>query len=143
MSTNTIKSTAVKDNNHKDNKCNYYLKILSGNMAYSIREICNEYYENCPICEGRNKIEIKSHEYDCPNTNCFDGKVRKVTPIKWGIFRVGQVDSITIEYRKGKWERVYYQSGNGSIDKDIFPTKESALKECNKRNTEMLNSGKI
>lgn len=137
MSTNTIKSTTVKDNNHKDNKCNYYLKILPGNMAYSIREISNEYYENCPICEGTNKIEIKSHEYYCPNPNCFDGKVRKVTPIKWGIFIVGQVDSITIEYRKGKWKNIYFQQGNESIDRDIFPTKESALKECYKRNKQI------
>ena len=112
---------------------------------YNIRTGREPYWEECGFCGGTNKITGKDGtEKFCPahHTISHPGKIQKWNELAWAVGTTITVRQIEIRIDgKGQdetymaWER---NTGGGTLYriKNLFPTREEALAECEKRNQE-------
>ena len=119
-----------------------------GETVYPIRLRGDSQFINCKLCEGYGKVEIKNSDKKARCPDCY-GRCGKATWKKDKCFleagyasRIGKIQTETFSKRiKGLGKIRYMIEGEIGIaweETDLFPTKESARAECDKRN-ELLN----
>ena len=125
-------------------------KYNHGDTVWMITKHMTYKMEDCPTCHNLGRVEINGKFFTCPNCNGYTKKVADEE--KWELYtyvQCGKIGKITIEsYRKEHSNKTNHPSlnitymldstgiGSGTLwdEKDLFPSEEEALLECDKRN---------
>ena len=114
-------------------------KYKLGDITYKIFDYAEKSFVNCSACNGTGKVALEGTKYKCPKCYGFIGEW-VFSESKWrivGAHTIGQVRAeITREDLKITYmcEETGIGSGTVHYEDSLFPDRNSAQKECDKRN---------